>query len=61
MTNIFIKLHNKDGTVDYVFNEKELNKVISQFLIGRQDKEILDEKSYIFASSNYKTKLGIKL
>lgn len=54
MTNIFIKLHNKDETVDYVFNEKELNKVTNQFLIDRQDKENLDEKSYIFVSSNYK-------
>lgn len=32
MANIFEKLYNLDGTVDYVFNQEEFDKVIYNFL-----------------------------
>ena len=32
MSDIFEKLYNEDGTVDYIFNQKEFYKIICNFL-----------------------------
>lgn len=34
MSDIFKKLYNEDGTVDYIFNQKEFYKIICNFLLN---------------------------
>lgn len=55
---IYNKLYNKDGTVEYVINQKELNKLLKPFQLKWNQKLSLRlQRTYLFSSPRKFTKI----
>lgn len=55
---LYDKLYNKDGTVEYVINQKEFNKLLEPFQLKWYQKLSLRlQRTYLFSSPRKFTKI----